>query len=166
MCLHFTVQSVCLPFCVRTESPLNSVGHWDFHPYKTPFCCPSLSNVLSCICHFYHRSWWGGSDWGRRDLDCRWYLSHLRPLVQWILLKQQLVFLHHILRCLWEKEVCSVSQATCWLAHTFCWWSNWGGFWALQGPGWNFLTGAQVGWEVYLPTKTISSSISGLMLSH
>lgn len=117
MCLHFTVQSVCLPFCVRTESRLNSVGHWDFHPYKTPFCCPSLSNVLSCICHFYRRSW-GGSDWGRRDLDCRWYLSHLRPLVQWILLKQQLVlFLHHILRCLWEKEVCSVTQVTCWLAY-------------------------------------------------
>ena len=111
-----SVSSLCstehlFAFGVRTGSPLHLVGHWDCHLYENPFYCSSLSNALSKICPFYLRWWWGGSEWGRRDLDCRWYLSYLRLSVHWILLNiASAISTPHIKVSEKKNEVCSVSQ--------------------------------------------------------
>ena len=167
-----SVSSLCstehlFAFGVRTGSPLHLVGHWDCHLCENPFYCSSLSNALSKICHFYLRWWWGGSEWGRRDLDCRWYLSYLRLSVHWILLNiASAISTPHIKVS--EKKKWGLQCQSGWHVawHTSCWWSNWGRFRALWGPGWNFLPGVQLEWGMYLPSYTISSSISGLTLWH
>lgn len=119
----------------------------------------------------FHRSatfTWGGSDeevngWEGTQTDT---ILTTRPLVYWIPFTQLLMFLlYHTLKCLWRNEVCGVSQDYMLSGIPLL-----GGQIGLRlsvpgGPRWNFLTGAELGWGIYLATHKVSSCVSGLILS-
>lgn len=75
----FTFHGECLSALLCQDKGHSKLGG----PLRFPLIQDSL--LLSTppklsICHFYFRSWCWGSEWLRRDSDCRWYFGYPKAI--------------------------------------------------------------------------------------